>query len=335
MTKLSIRGTAVRLSIFAAAMFALLFIVVQAIQRPVQGETDTYHATFTDVNGLKTGDDIRMYGVQVGKVREIELENAQASVEFTVLKSRPIYDSSVLAIRYQSLTGQRYIDVRQPTDPGNPLPAEATIPTDHTVPSFDITQLFNGLEPILSEISPGALNHFTESVLATIEGNGSGIGPALDAVEQLSRYVSDRQFVISTLVSNLATISDQIQGKSPYLVILLQGIADVFTEFESQIDGLIEFAMAAPSTMGPLNSIMRTLGFTETNNPDLRRLFPDPDEAVATLARLPALLQAMAATIPEPMPAGQLNLTCSKGAATVPGEFQVLIAGQRISICNP
>ncbi|SNY77056.1 phospholipid/cholesterol/gamma-HCH transport system substrate-binding protein [Nocardia amikacinitolerans] len=339
MTTLPIRAVMWRLGLFAVAMLVLLVVIVQAITRPVDGETGSYTAEFTDVSGLKTGDDVRMFGVSVGKVAAIERAGTNARVTFTVQRDRPIYDSSVLAIRYQSLTGQRYVDVRQPDRPGATLPPGAALGVANTVPSFDITQLFNGLQPVIAEFSPGALNQFTESVLAVIEGNGSGIGPALDAIEELSRYTSDRQAVIATIVANLHVISTQVGGRSPHLVTLMEGLADVVSAFRVQLDGLLDFAAAAPSAMGPLNRLMETLGFTERANPDLmtdlRLLFPDPEAAMELLGRLPGLLQALSNVLPPaPGAAGPVPMSCSKGAVQLPQVLSVLVAGQRIAICN-
>ncbi|GAB4586225.1 MlaD family protein [Nocardia sp. IFM 10818] len=328
-----------RLGLFSTAMLALLLVVISAILRPVGGDTVSYQGEFTDVSGLKVGDDVRMFGVQVGKVTGIELRGTHGVIDFTVRGDRPVYTSSGLAIRYQTLTGQRYVDVRQPDSSGERLPAGALIGVERTVASFDITQLFNGLQPVLAEFSPGALNKFTENVLAVIEGDGDGIGPALDAFEQLSRYVSDRQAVLSLILSNLQAISSQIGGKSPHLVTLLRGIADVFTAFRTELDGLLDFAAVAPSALGPLNSLLTSLGFTENANPvlehDLRLLFPDPDQALDVLGRLPGLLQSLANLLPPAdASASRIDPTCSKGAAEVPAPFSVLISGQRISICK-
>ncbi|MFE3189787.1 MlaD family protein [Nocardia sp. NPDC059240] len=339
MKRPTLRGVLVRLGVFTAVMGVLLAVVITAITRPVGGRTDGYSAAFTDASGLKSGDDVRMYGVQVGKVTGIDLRGNQARVRFTVQSDRPIYTASVLAIRYQSLTGQRYIDVRQPDSSGTRLPPGSAIDADKTVPSFDITQLFNGLQPVLQEFSPGALNKFAESVLAVIQGDGTGIGPALDAFEKLSRYVTDRQTVLSAIVSNLRSISDQIGGKSPYLITLLKGLADVFTVFQDQVDGLLQLAAVTPSTLAPLNSIMSILGLTVFDNPsldkDFRLLFPDPQAALDLLGTLPGLLQSMSNLLPPAdVPPGQLQLSCSKGQAQLPDPLSILIAGQRISICN-
>lgn len=338
-TKRSILTVSWRLAAFAAAMIVLLVVVVTAIMRPVSGAVNTYTALFTDASGLKTGDDIRMFGLQVGKVQAIDIDHNQARIRFTVQRDRPLYDASVLAIRYQSLTGQRYIDVKQPDKPGTTVRSGTSIGTDHTIPSFDITALFNGLEPVLAEFSPGALNQFTSNVLAVIQGDGSGIGPALDSLQKLSDFVTDRQALFSTLMSNLRAISDQVHGSSPHLVTLLRGIADVFQALQEKVDGLLVFADNAPQALGPINDLIATLGFTEPTNPnletDLRLLFPNPQVVLDVLGKVPGVLQSLNALIPDTRAtANHIVLTCSKGKADMPTIMQVLIGGQRISVCN-
>ncbi|MEU6559339.1 MlaD family protein [Nocardia nova] len=324
---------------FGAAMILLLMLVVNAIQRPVSGDADAYTAKFTDVSGLKAGDDVRMFGVQVGKVQSIELHAPDAEVHFTVQRARPLYRASTIAIRYQTLTGTRYIDIRQPPTAGERLTAGSSIGTDRTVASFDITTLFNGLEPVLRQFSPGDLNQFTESMISVIEGNGSGIGPAMDSVRKLSDYVSDRQTVLSTLVRNLRAVSDEIGGRSPQLVLLLHGLNDVFTALNAQMDSLVDFSMTMPSVLGPLNDLLATLGLTTEPNPnlakDIQLLFPDPQAALRALGVLPGLLQALDNLIPAAGPAaGEIKLTCSHGNATLPPVAHVLMSGQRITVCN-
>ncbi|MFC9998612.1 MCE family protein [Nocardia sp. NPDC127526] len=334
----STSGALWRLGLFASVVALLLFAVAQAIVRPVSGETDTYAAIFTDVSGLKTGDDVRMFGVAVGKVDTIDLDGNQARVRFTVQRDRPLYDAATLAIRFQTLTGQRYIDVRQPDRPGNTLPAGSIVDVTHTQGSFDVTALVNGLEPVLAEFSPAALNQFTQSVLAVIDGDGAGIGPALDAVEKLSGYVTDRQLVIATLFRNLKAISDEIGGRSPHLITLLRGISDVFAALQERVDGLIDYALNAPPVLGPLNSLITTLGLTEETNPSLedalRRLFPDPRAAVDQLAALPGLIQSLTALIPDPAAGASTPGVCSQGKAELPQPVAILIAGQRIAVCK-
>lgn len=334
--KTSLRGIAWRFGLFAVIMIVLLVGVVQAIQRPVAGGGRTFEALFTDAGGLKTGSDVRMYGVAVGKVTKIELAGANARVRFSVQSDRPVYDTSRLAIRYQNLTGQRYVDIQQPDKAGNPATASTTIGLEHTTGSFDITALFNGLEPALKEFSPEAVNQLAVNARAVLEGDGSRIGATLDAVGTLSAYATDRQAVISLLLHNFSSIADQIGGKSPEAGMLIQGLSDVFVNLQKQFDGLMDAVTVAPPILGALNNLLAALGFTHPDNPDLdadvRQLFPDPQQALDTLGKLPALLQSLIAVIPSRT--GGVNLACAHGAAELPPIANILVRGQRISVCK-
>ncbi|MFE9577045.1 MlaD family protein [Nocardia sp. NPDC006044] len=332
----SIRAVLVRLIAFTALIAALLAGIGIAIQRPVDGDTGTFEAMFTDASGLRLNNDVRMFGVAVGKVRAIDLQDGQARVRFTLQQNRRLYDTSTLAIRYQNLTGQRYLDIKQPDKAGTRLSVGAKIGNEHTIPSFDITALFNGMEPVLTQFSPEALNQFMRNAIAVIEGDGTAVGATLDAIGKLSAYVSDRQAVISLLLRNFEQVSQQMGGKTPETATLVKGISDVFVNLQKQFEGLMDFVDVAPSVLGPLNSLLARLGFTQPANPDLeqdlRLLFPDPQTTVDLLNQLPGLLQSMIALLPH----GATNTqpACSKGNAAVPAPLAILVAGQRISVCK-
>lgn len=322
-----------RLGIFAVTIVAVLALVIQLIERPVAGDTEAHDALFTDANGLKVGDDVRMYGVQVGKVKSIDLDGTRARVRLTVKTDAPIYDNSTLAIRYQNLTGQRYIDLQQQPQLGTRIAADATVGVEHTVPSFDVTSLFNGLKPVLATISPEAVNQFSASMVALIEGDGAGVGPAMDAIGKLASYVDNRQQVIGTLIRNMSDLSDRVGGRVHYLVPLLARLTDIFESLRANIGGLAQFAVTAPSVLGPVDSLLRTLGLAQGSDVEalIQRLFPDPKEAVAVLGKLPAVLAAADAMAPS---ASGWMPQCSKGTAELPAVLQVLVEGQQVVLCN-
>ncbi|MCU1642654.1 MAG: hypothetical protein JWN03_2929 [Nocardia sp.] len=331
---MTVKGAAWRLALFTSVIAVVLVLVISAIERPVSGSTETHDAMFTDANGLKVGDDLRMYGVQVGKIKKISLDGTQARVQLSVKTDAPIYDNSKLAIRYQNLTGQRYIDLQQQPQPGQRIASGARIGTDHTVPSFDVTSLFNGLKPVLATVSPEAINQFSASMVALIEGDGSGVGPAMDAIGKLASYVDNRQQVIGTLIRNMSDLDDRLSGRVHYLVPLLARLSDIFEALQSNIGGLAQFAMTAPSVLGPIDSLMRTLGIDSGSDVDalIRKIFPDAKEAVEVFGRLPAVLAAADASLPAD--GSGWKPVCSKGNADVPPVVQMLISGQRVSICK-
>ncbi|MFF0492732.1 MlaD family protein [Nocardia sp. NPDC003482] len=331
---MKVGAAAWRLGLFAVVMIVVLGLVFTAIKRPVAGPTEAHDALFTDANGLKVGDDVRMNGVQIGKVDGIELDGTRARVRLSLKTDAPVYDNSKLAIRYQNLTGQRYIDLQQQPQPGARLAAGVTIGTDRTVPSFDVTSVFNGLKPVLATISPEEINQFSASMVALIEGDGGGVGPAFDAIAKLASHVKDRQAVIDTVIHNLADLNDTTGGNIHYLVPLLSRLADIFQGLQSNMAGLAQFAMAAPSVLGPLDNLFDALGLRTPDDVDalIRQIFPDPQQAVEVFDKLPGLLAGLDAAVPKS--GAGWKPQCSKGNAEVPQVLGVLVAGQRVAICN-
>jgi len=330
------RALLLRVATAIVVMAIALAGVFQLVQRPVDGHTDTYTALFTDANGLRVGDDVRLYGVQVGKVEELELDGVLARARFTVQRDRPVFTNSTVAIRYQNLTGFRYLEIVQPENPDGWREPDAVFDTSRTESAFDITTLFNGLQPVLAQLSPGELNHFTESILAVLQGDGTGIGRALDAIERLSRYASDRQAVLSILVSNLARTAEVLGGRSGDAMQMLTNLTNLFTSIAEKLPGLVEFSLAIPPVIQPVRNMLAALGVTGEPGRDLdallRQAFPEPATAVEVFDRLPGLIQSIAAAVPATGP--DAAPTCSRGEATAPGPLQILLAGQGVVLCH-
>ncbi len=84
-------------------MVAILVTAViwNTLARTVEGSTNTYSATFTDVLGLREGDDVRMAGVRVGKVEGIDLDKQNnAKVTFIVQRDQTLFGDTKALVRY-------------------------------------------------------------------------------------------------------------------------------------------------------------------------------------------------------------------------------------------
>lgn len=107
------RGPLIALTVFMAVALALTWLVYATLRRDVAGGTTSYSAIFTDVYGLRDGDDVRMAGVRVGRVEKIELvNNKQAKVDFVVQNDQKLYGNTLASVTYQNIVGQRYLGLR-------------------------------------------------------------------------------------------------------------------------------------------------------------------------------------------------------------------------------
>ncbi len=74
------------------------------------------NAQFSSVTGLKSGADIEIAGVKVGKVKNIKLnaDEAMATVELQFNDGVKVFDDAIASVKTSGLIGDKYISV----DPG-------------------------------------------------------------------------------------------------------------------------------------------------------------------------------------------------------------------------
>ncbi|TWS22364.1 MCE family protein [Tsukamurella sputi] len=328
------------LLIFVVLIAVGAAFTVRALTRPAQAAQTSYTAMFTNASGLRSGDDVRLLGVQVGKVRDVTLDQDDAArgslarVEFTVDRDQRLTSATTLSIRFQNLTGLRYLDL-SPSDAQAPaIAAKSTIGTDRTVPSFDVTTIFNGLQPVLAAMQPEQINHLAQSIAAVVEGDGSGLGPLLDALQTLSRFTNDRSALLQTLVRNLKTINESLGGKSsalPTVIGYLQGIGTVMRDAAPSTKTLsdqgAELMTAADALLRGAG--LQPAGYTllELARPELPRL--------QGLVDLAALLPGLFANLTQqPVPAAGGDTGCSRGEAQLPAGLLVFLRGSKVTLCK-
>jgi phospholipid/cholesterol/gamma-HCH transport system substrate-binding protein len=326
------------LTVFTTVSVFCAAIVITALRSPVEGAVARYTATFSDVSGLVVGDGVRISGVQVGKVETIRLDGRNAKVDFTVLANHSLYQDTNAAVRYQNLLGQRYVELIQPPTPGKRLAAGAVIPLGKTIPSFDITKLFNGFRPIFQTLDPAQFNLFGQNLLRIIQGDETGVGPFLHDLDSISTLALDRQAVLKVLISNLAQIAHDLGGKSQQLFHLIATLNDVLTRFGSKT---AEFQDSLNEELPTLRNVVHLLQYSErifdgatTPLYDLTsRMWPQTPTIIAGLSLVPSLIQGMRDTLVDDKPATPV-FTCSHGEVSLPGIGQVSFAQQNLVVCQ-
>ena len=115
------RGPLIGLSLFMVVAVALTWLVYVTLRRDVGGRTAPYAAMFSDVFGLREGDDVRMAGVRVGRVEKVELQGDLAKVSFVVQSDQQVLGTTVASVTYQNIVGQRYLGLSLGSigDPGH------------------------------------------------------------------------------------------------------------------------------------------------------------------------------------------------------------------------
>lgn len=327
--------TLAKLAVAVVVSLALFAIVLSAIRNPVDGATSTYTAEFADVSGLHVNGDVRTKGVRIGKVRSIELRRRDgrsiAEVEFSLREPYRLFDSTVLAVKYQNLTGVRFIDLATPAAAGAEVRA---LPVRATRSSFDITELFNGLQPVLNTMSTEEINTFTENAITLLQGDGTGLAPMLDSVQRLADLARDREQVISTLVANMSRIADGMGGRSPQVVEFLHSLSFPIAKAMTVLDEFPKTAAFGPEFLTPVHRLLRQLGLDRDLDVDqlFGRAFASTLSAAEALRLLPAAFAGL--QLPQLSTPAAGGMACGNGVARLPTEVRVLLDGSEVVVCN-
>ncbi|MFG1795096.1 MlaD family protein [Nocardia sp. NPDC049149] len=333
----SVTASGIKLAVFVAIVAVCSAFVVAALNTPVPEDKVSYDAVFTDVSGLYQGDVVRMSGVAVGKVDAVSLDGTNARVRFTVDRQRPLYDTTEAAVRYQDLIGQRYIELMAGRPGGVRLAAGATIPVGRTIPSFDVSKLFNGFKPLFETLDTAQLNQFGTNILRVLQGDGSGIAPALADLDRLTKHAKSSEAVVVLLIHNLGEISRSISGKSAAVGALVQQLNGVLSQFGSRTATIITAIEQANRTMVPLVPLLDELraAYDDSYLPLdglLRRVLPQTDQLVEILALVPSLISGLNQNVPASGVAK--TYSCADGELGIPGIGTVVLGNQKLVVCK-
>jgi phospholipid/cholesterol/gamma-HCH transport system substrate-binding protein len=241
MTKLLIKSiTFIVVTVLATVALAA------TIRNDTGGSTRQFHAVFTDATSLNRGDDVRMSGVKVGTVTDVEVtEKRLARVTFTASRTAPLVDGTIAELRFRNLIGQRYISLEPPTGSAPALRPGYTFDTDHTKPALDLTMLFNGFQPLLQLLSPEDVNNLSGQIVAVFQGEDATVDGLLSSTASLTSTLAAKDEVIGKLITSLSSVLQVVNDRSSQLdttIVTLQqlvsGLADDRKTIGSTLDGL-------------------------------------------------------------------------------------------------
>lgn len=240
-----LRAIVVKLAVFGVVSMLLAVVLLNTMLHGVGGATRSYHAQFTDVAGLRVGDDVRAAGVRVGRVQGIDIAHGGAEVAFELTTAQPLLATTKVVMRYQNLLGQRYLALVQGPERGPLLPAGATVPPARTSPGFDLTELLNGFRPLFDALRPQDVNALATSVIKVLQGEGGTVESLLEQTGRLTSFLADRDQVVGEVVSNLTPVlmdlagrGQELQSTVKELRALMTGLARDRRSIGSSLDGM-------------------------------------------------------------------------------------------------
>ncbi len=231
-----------RRSIAAPLAKSIIFVVITGaitailgISIAVSGTTGSvgYRAVFSDVTGLVVGNDVDIAGVRIGTVTSISVYRRDlALVDFSIEQGRQLPASVTATIKYLNLVGQRYIELGQGTGPvGRTLRPGGMIPLSRTTPALNLTDLFNGFQPLFQALSPGDVNQLTSEIIQVFQGESPDITALVATVGSLTTSLATKDKVIDEVIGNLNSVLRTISSRG-------NALGNLITNLQELVSGL-------------------------------------------------------------------------------------------------
>ncbi|ONI82803.1 ABC transporter substrate-binding protein [Saccharothrix sp. ALI-22-I] len=189
----------------------LLLAAFYSDDLPIVGGGTTYSAEFTEAAGLVPANEVRVAGVKVGKVTDVELDGDRVKVSFKV-KDAWVGDRTTAMIRIKTLLGQKYLALdpqgSQPLNPGDPIPRERTLSP------YDVQEAFNGLASTVGQIDTKQLADSFQVLSETFQGSAESVRGALDGLSALSKTISSRDEQLAQLLANTNQITKTLSDRN-------------------------------------------------------------------------------------------------------------------------
>ncbi|PXY24195.1 MCE family protein [Prauserella flavalba] len=219
------------------AIAAVVAAVINYETLPIVGGGTTYQAEFSEAAGLQPSNEVRVAGIKVGEVTEVDLAEDRVLVTFRVSDTW-VGDKTSAEIKIKTLLGQKFLALHPVGD--TVQDPDVPIPLDRTTTPYDVTTAFEGLASTAGAIDTTQLAESFRTLSETFEGSPGHVRTALDGLSALSRTIASRDDELADLLGNARTISGTLADSGDEFERLIQDGNLLLTELHNRRDAIHE-----------------------------------------------------------------------------------------------
>ncbi len=270
---------------------------------------------FVNASQLVKGDQIKVGGLPVGTIDEIDLgENNEAVVTATITADdlTPLHEGTSGQIRINSLSSvaNRFIALNPGPNSNPELDDDSLIPTSRTTSQVELDSVLNTLDvatrSATQRLLRGTAGLYTGQERAANKGL-EALDPALSQLDAVARELGRDQPALERFLVQSATVVNAVADRDGDLRTALDGTAATAQELADRSTALSGVLAKAPATLTQASRTLRDAGSTFTAlQPAARALRPVAAPATALVGDLqpllatgPAALRSVNAILPD------------------------------------
>ena len=221
---------------------------------PIIGAGATYRAEFTEAAGLKPTNEVRIAGVKVGQVTDIELDGDRVLVSFKV-KDAWLGDDTSASIQIKTILGQKYLALEpRGTEVLDP---DDRIPLSRTVAPYDVIEVFSSAATTLGEIDSEQLATSFDTLSEAFSETPDDIRASLDGVTRLSQTVASRDQELKRLLEATGRTSQILADRNAEFNRLISDGALLIAELNNRQQAISQLLTGTQRLSAELTGLVR------------------------------------------------------------------------------
>ncbi|MFL5833026.1 MAG: MlaD family protein [Solirubrobacterales bacterium] len=283
---------------FALSCFGILLFLWVTFGGPTPFRAKTYEVKipFTEATQLAEQSDVRISGVNVGKVQKIELApNGKQALATAAIDDQyaPLPESTRAILRTKTLLGETYIELTPGSREGPEMEDGGTLPEANVAQSVQLDEIFQAF----NAQTRAAFQEWMQEAAIAINGQGQNLSYALGGLEptftefdRLFRVLDSQRLAVGQLFRNGATTFQSLRGRNGELASLIQSSNAVFQTTARRNRDIEALFRAFPTFLDESRVTFSQLkDFSLNADPLMRQLVPAAEELSPTLIALSKL----------------------------------------------
>ena len=277
---------------FALSCFGILLFLWVTFGGPTPFRAKSYElkVPFNEATQLAEQSDVRISGVNVGKVQNISLApNGRQALARVAIddKYAPLPKSTRAILRTKTLLGETYIELTPGSQDGPELADGGTLPEANVAESVQLDEIFRTFDPE----TRAAFQAWMQEAAVAIGGQGESLSfaigefePTFSDLDKLFRVLDTQRVAVAQLFRNGATTFRSLRGREGELADLIQSSNAVFQTTAQRARDIEALFRAFPTFQDESRlTLNRFKTFAVNADPLMRQLVPAAEQLSPTL----------------------------------------------------
>jgi phospholipid/cholesterol/gamma-HCH transport system substrate-binding protein len=289
-------GRLLTMVIFGLSCFGLLLFLWLAFGGPIPLKPKGYQfrVAFDEATLLASQSDVRVAGVQIGKVAKVEpTPNATMATLEIDREYAPISRDARATLRDKTVLGQTYVELTLGGRASTKIPENGLLDARNVKETVQLDEILNTLDPYTRR----AYRTWQQGVSRAIDDRGDELNDAIgnlpafvESGGDLFEVLDENNQALGALVRNTGVVFGALTEKEDQLRRLVENSDTVFTAISNQREDFAQIWNILPTFLAESRATYRRLeSFSRAARPLVRDLRPAMDDLGPTLIALDRL----------------------------------------------